>query len=93
MRRLANIYLMADKRLLASSVDVMIVKEADGRTSIAFAHPAGTFITGAYYCVDFGEGEEWTIDAVVIPDTSLPPGLELISCADARRITTSPTNP
>ncbi len=93
MQRLANIYLMGNKQLLAASVVVMIVKEADGRTSIAFAHPAGTFITGGCYGIDFGDGEEWAIDAVVIPDTSLPPGLELISCADARRITTSSTNP
>jgi hypothetical protein len=93
MRRLANIYLMGNKSLLASSIAVMIVKEADGRTSIAFAGGVGTFITGGRYGVDFGNGEAWMIEAVVIPDPSLPTGLELVSCADARRITTPSTNP
>jgi hypothetical protein len=89
MRRPANIYLIGNEQVLASSVNVAIEKEADGRTSIAFASPAGTFATGLCYGLDFGKGELWQIDAVVVPDTTLPVGVELVSCADARRINTS----
>jgi hypothetical protein len=89
MQRLANIYLIGNEHILAPSVSVMIEKEADGRTSIAFAFPAGTFSTGVIYGLDFGKGEFWQIDAVVVPDTTLPAGVELILCADAQRINTS----
>jgi hypothetical protein len=89
MRRPANIYLVGNEHVLAPSVSVMIEKEGDGRTSIAFAHPAGTFTTGVFYGLDFGKGELWQIDAVVVPDNTLPVGVELISCADAQRINTS----
>jgi hypothetical protein len=89
MRRLANIYLIGNEQVLAPSVSVAMETEADGRTSIAFASPADTFTTGLCYGLDFGQGELWKIEAVVVPDTTLPVGVELISCADAKRINTS----
>jgi hypothetical protein len=89
VNRLATITEVGSNRLLAASVLVAVVPEADGRTSMAFTRPAdGTFVTGGSYCVDFGEGETWLIDPLVVPMPELPPGTDLVSCADARRITT-----